>query len=143
MALEYNVDNMRRDLVPAGTWGNQQVQIAKAVAIPVGLAAGEQLALLKVPAGCTIYAFSLLTSGTVGGTGTTLTFKLVETDGTDYTGGELVASQVATTALDSNTGNGFYIDVTTDCYVVAQGGVDTTTTAATVNCTLEYLYTST
>lgn len=131
MALEHNVSNIRRELVPSGTWGNLIVNYNTVVAASAN---GEQTALLKIPANCVIVGAEMLTGAL--GAGTAIALKVVkQSDGSDIA--TLLTDADTSTGGSTVAAGGTVVEVTEDAYLVAEGTADV---AGSITAIVKYQY---
>lgn len=96
MAINHNVQEVRRDLVPAGTWGN--LTQARGSYTTAAMAQNEKAALVKVPANCVITDVKVIHAALGAGSGFTIGFEAKD-------GSPSAAAAFATVADSSSAGS--------------------------------------
>lgn len=131
---DFNFTELRRDLIPAGTWGNVSMVQGSYTGDTTEVVT-DRIALCKVPANCTIVAV-IYNIGELG-VGTTLDLGTEALDGTPSS-----ATNLAAALADATSGIAapVPVSVTEQSYVFATVGGANVGATGVINVTVLYRY---
>lgn len=134
---DFNFDTQRRELIPAGTWGNLQIASGNYTAATTEVTT-DRVALAKLPANCKVYGF-MHQFGEVG-VGTTLDLGLQPVDGSAATATTFLTAQADGASSTTFVPLAVPVSITKESYVIATVGGANMTVAGDLDVVFLYRY---